>query len=80
MYGIVIDVSLAFPILVAATGNLITGALASLSMACSTTCVIGVITLGGWKLGVSSFYFTYFIIGQHIRFWYLSHMHMYIHY
>ena len=75
-----IGVSLAFPISVAASGNLITGVVASLSMACSTTCVVGVITLGGWKLGVSSSYFNNSIMGQHIRFWYLSHMHMHIHY
>ena len=64
-----IGVCLAFPILVAATRNIITGALASLSMVCSTTCVIGVITLGGWKLGVSSSYLTNLIMGQHTRFW-----------
>lgn len=55
IYGIVIGVSLAFPILVIATRNIITGFLATLSMASSTTCVVGVITLGGWKLGVSNF-------------------------
>ena len=53
IYGIAIGVSVAFPILVIATRNLLTGFLATLSMASSTVCVIGVITLGGWKLGVS---------------------------
>ncbi|WAR18662.1 DISP1-like protein [Mya arenaria] len=52
IYGIAIGVSLAFPILVLATGNVVTGFLATLSMCCSTVCVIGVIPLGGWKLGV----------------------------
>ena len=53
IYGIAIGVGLAFPILVIATGNIITGFLATLSMVSSTVCVIGVVTLGGWKLGVS---------------------------
>ena len=53
IYGITIGISVAFPILVIATRNLITGFLATLSMASSTVCVIGMITLGGWKLGVS---------------------------
>ena len=52
IYGIAIGVGLAFPILVIATGNIITGFLATLSMVSSTVCVIGVVTLGGWKLGV----------------------------
>lgn len=52
IYGIALGVSLAFPILVIATRNILTGFLATLSMASSTVCVIGVITLGGWKLGV----------------------------
>ena len=53
IYGIVISVCLAFPILVIATGNIIVGALATFSLCCCTVCVIGVIPLGGWKLGVS---------------------------
>ncbi|XP_045187392.2 uncharacterized protein LOC123545146 [Mercenaria mercenaria] len=52
MYGIIIGVSLALPILIIATRNIITGCLATFSMCCSTVCVIGVIPLGGWKLGV----------------------------
>ncbi|KAH3854522.1 hypothetical protein DPMN_097065, partial [Dreissena polymorpha] len=51
VWGIVIGVCLAFPILVLATGNLITGSLATFSMCCSTICVVGVVPLGGWKLG-----------------------------
>jgi len=53
IYGMILGVCLAFPILVIATGNVITGFLATFSMCCSTVCVIGVIPLGGWKLGVS---------------------------
>lgn len=52
VYGIIIGVSLALPILIIATRNIITGFLATFSMCCSTVCVIGVIPLGGWKLGV----------------------------
>lgn len=52
IYGIAIGVCLAFPILTIATGNIITGALATFAMCCSTVSVIGVIPLGGWKLGV----------------------------
>jgi hypothetical protein len=54
VYGIIIGVSLALPILIIATKNIISGILATLSMCCSTVCVIGVIPLGGWKLGASS--------------------------
>jgi hypothetical protein len=55
VYGIIIGVSLALPILIIATRNIITGCLATFTMCCSTVCVIGVIPLGGWKLGVSFF-------------------------
>lgn len=53
MYGLIIGVSLALPILIIATRNIITGFLATFSMCCSTVCVVGVITLGGWKFDVS---------------------------
>ncbi|WAR02491.1 DISP3-like protein [Mya arenaria] len=52
MYGIIIGVCLAFPILVIATGNIITGLLATFCMCCCTACVVGVIPLGGWNLGL----------------------------
>ena len=51
--GIALGVSLAFPVLVLATCNIINGFLATLTICCVTVCVIGVIPLGGWKLGVS---------------------------
>ncbi|KAJ8303403.1 hypothetical protein KUTeg_019799 [Tegillarca granosa] len=50
--GIAIGVSLAFPILTIATMNIIIGFFATLSICCTTICVIGVIPLAGWKLGV----------------------------
>ncbi|XP_045172972.2 protein dispatched homolog 1-like [Mercenaria mercenaria] len=52
IYGIVIGLCLACPILIIATGNLITGLLATFSLCCTTVCVVGVIVLGGWKLGM----------------------------
>jgi len=52
VYGIIIGVCLALPILVLATGNVITGLLATFSLCCCTVCVVGVIPLGGWTLGV----------------------------
>lgn len=53
VFGVVLGVGLAFPILVIATKNIITGFLATFTMCCSTVSVIGVIPLAGWKLGVS---------------------------
>ncbi|KAL4237665.1 hypothetical protein ACF0H5_002379 [Mactra antiquata] len=50
--GIVIGILLAFPILTIATRNVIIGLFATLSMCCSTVCVIGIIPLAGWKLGL----------------------------
>ncbi len=45
-------ICLALPVLVLATQNIIIGSLATLVIACITICVIGVIPLVGWKLGV----------------------------
>ncbi|XP_069118440.1 protein dispatched homolog 1-like isoform X1 [Argopecten irradians] len=50
--GIAIGVSLAFPILCLSTMNVVVGSLATLSICCTTICVIGVIPLAGWKLGL----------------------------
>lgn len=50
--GILIGVGLAFPILSLSTMNVVIGFLATLSICCTTVCVIGVIPLAGWKLGV----------------------------
>ncbi|XP_071080944.1 protein dispatched homolog 1-like [Haliotis cracherodii] len=50
--GIAIGLSLAFPVLTLATQNIILGFLATVSIGCVTVCVIGVIPLAGWKLGV----------------------------
>lgn len=53
MQGIIIGVTLAFPILTLTTMNVIIGFFATMSICCTTICVIGVIPLAGWKLGVS---------------------------
>ncbi|XP_046577341.1 protein dispatched homolog 1-like [Haliotis rubra] len=50
--GIAIGLSMAFPILTLATQNIILGFLATVSIGCVTVCVIGVVPLAGWKLGV----------------------------
>ncbi|KAK3093447.1 hypothetical protein FSP39_015842 [Pinctada imbricata] len=50
--GIIIGVSLAFPILTISTMNIVIGFLATLSMCCTTISVIGVIPTAGWKLGL----------------------------
>jgi hypothetical protein len=50
--GIIIGVTLAFPIITLATMNIIIGLFATLSICCTTVCVVGVIPLAGWKLGV----------------------------
>ncbi|XP_013386010.1 uncharacterized protein LOC106155638 [Lingula anatina] len=52
LMGIVIGISLSFPILVFATQNIIMGFLATLTMGMVTVCVVGVIPMVGWKLGV----------------------------
>ena len=51
--GIAVGISLACPILIIATMNVIVGLLATLSICATTCCVIGVIPTAGWKLGVS---------------------------
>ncbi|XP_076442540.1 protein dispatched homolog 1-like [Babylonia areolata] len=50
--GVILGVSLTLPILVAATCNVINGLLATLTICCVTVCVIGVVPMAGWKLGV----------------------------
>lgn len=50
--GITVGICLAFPVLVLSTQNIIVGFLATLSICCVTVCVIGVIPLAGWSLGV----------------------------
>lgn len=59
IFGIALGVSLALPILTLATQNIIIGFLATLSISCTTVCVIGVIPLAGWKLGVSQQFICY---------------------
>lgn len=50
--GIVIGLTLAFPVLVFTTCNWIIGILATLTIALITICVVGLIPLVGWNLGV----------------------------
>ena len=52
--GIVLGICLAFPVLIIATNNLIVGFIATIVICLITVCVIGVIPLVGWKLGVSN--------------------------
>ena len=54
VWGIVVGLSCALPILIVATGNIFTGLLATFSICCVITCVIGVIPMAGLKLGVGS--------------------------
>ena len=57
IFGIVLGILCALPILILATRNVIIGFFATFSMCCTTVCVIGVIPLAGWKLGVSVYCF-----------------------
>ncbi|XP_052273404.1 uncharacterized protein LOC127873573 [Dreissena polymorpha] len=52
IFGIVLGIILALPILTIATENFIVGFVATFCMCCSTVCVVGIIPLIGWKLGV----------------------------
>ncbi|KAL8608257.1 hypothetical protein ACOMHN_042124 [Nucella lapillus] len=50
--GVILGVSLTLPILVLSTCNVLNGLLATFTICSITVCVIGVIPLAGWKLGV----------------------------
>ncbi|KAL3837324.1 hypothetical protein ACJMK2_022690 [Sinanodonta woodiana] len=50
--GILLGLAIAFPILCIATQNIIVGFVATLSICCATICVIGIIPLAGWKMGI----------------------------
>lgn len=50
--GILIGLFSAFVVLIIATTNIIVGSLASLTISLITCCVLGTITMIGWKLGV----------------------------
>ena len=51
--GVVVGISIAFPILTFTTLNIAIGLLATLCIGMVTTIVVGIIPLAGWKLGVS---------------------------
>lgn len=50
--GIAIGIGLSCPILIVATHNIIVGLLATVTIGCVTICVIGVMPIAGWKLGL----------------------------
>ncbi|XP_064600617.1 protein dispatched homolog 3-like [Liolophura sinensis] len=52
IYGVAIGLSLALPILIVTTQNIIIGFVATLTIGCVTVCVIGMIPMAGWRLGV----------------------------
>ncbi|KAK3092687.1 hypothetical protein FSP39_005902 [Pinctada imbricata] len=52
LQGIVVGLSLACPILIITTMNFVIGIIATIYISLVTTCVIGIIPLVGWKLGV----------------------------
>ncbi|XP_064642213.1 uncharacterized protein LOC135496682 [Lineus longissimus] len=52
LMGLGLGIALAFPVLVLGTQNIIVGVLATLSISLSTICVVGIISVAGWELGV----------------------------
>ena len=54
LQGIIVGLCVALPILIIATMNFIGGILATLTLVCITTMVLGLIPLAGWKIGVRS--------------------------
>lgn len=54
IYGVAIGLALALPILILTTQNVIIGVMATLTIGCVTVCVIGMIPMAGWRLGVSA--------------------------
>lgn len=63
MMGIIIGISIAFPVLILATGNIFGGFLATAIIVCVTVSVLGVLPLNGWKVDVRS----YFLAFLHVR-------------
>ncbi|XP_069116529.1 protein dispatched homolog 1-like [Argopecten irradians] len=50
--GVIVGLCLALPILILTTLNVVIGFLATVTIGLVTSCVIGIIPLAGWKLGV----------------------------
>ncbi|XP_060081595.1 protein dispatched homolog 1-like [Ylistrum balloti] len=50
--GVIVGLGLALPILILTTLNVVIGFLATVTIGLVTACVIGIIPLAGWKLGV----------------------------
>ena len=55
LYGLGIGIGLALLILTVTTCNFVVALVATLCIAGITTCVVAVIAMAGWKLGVSFF-------------------------
>ena len=53
--GIAVGMTVAFFILLLGVQNILTTIIATVTIACSTICVVGIIPLCGWKMGVSIF-------------------------
>ena len=52
VYGLLIGIAIALPILILATQHIIVGTLATICIAFSGLSVIGTIPLAGWDIGV----------------------------
>ena len=52
VFGVVLGLCIALPVLILATMNLITGLFATLIIGCNTAAAIGVLPLANWKLDV----------------------------
>ena len=52
MTGVALGIGLALPVLILATQNFLIGTIATTIIAITCACIIGVIPLAGWKLGV----------------------------
>ncbi|XP_074655700.1 protein patched homolog 1-like [Tubulanus polymorphus] len=51
IYGLCLGIALACPVLIMGTKNIIIGLMATFTILLSTTCVVGMIPVAGWKLG-----------------------------
>ena len=61
-------ISLAFPILVFTTFNVVIGFLATVCIGLVATVVVGIIPLAGWKLGVSVYLYSYLHVFENRKF------------
>lgn len=66
--GLAVGISLAFPILVFTTFNVVIGFLATVCIGLIATVVVGIIPLAGWKLGVSVYLYSYLHVFENRKF------------